>query len=343
MIDTILLRLDLHDKSLYDECYACVDYYLRTECNAPLRKKGKKYISIGLAKFGFLEIAFYHTKKNYLWEIKLQPIRLLRPNELVQLSQVNDFSDIAKGFHLVIGKLLNTGSRVPEDYRIDKWSVRRVDYALNYFTPYMDAYISVLHNGWIPTGFHNDEENKNYATSLYLISKSVNLNFYDKYAQLSTKKYLTENDIEVARNLLRFEVQCEKKELERLSRRFGLGKMTIVDFWNSNIARYVLHSRIASVIGELGFQRLSDAKDSLTGSGRMTAVYRKLLTMIAHAPNAKVAKETFCNAGYNSNRYEQYLYAIRKQGVNPITIPNDADLPADVKKLPNPCAALLEQ
>ena len=64
------------------------------------------------------------------------------------------------------------------------------------------------------------------STNIYATANTVNLNFYDKYAQLQSKSYLTATKIESAKNILRLEVQCKADYLQKLRKKFAINPLT---------------------------------------------------------------------------------------------------------------------
>lgn len=123
------------------------------------------------------------------------------------------------------------------------WETYRIDYCFNIKTPYVSEYLDVMNEGFrmSNTGARvNYPEEKGLSGSSYIKTKgdyTVNelrnyvLNFYDKYDRLEFLRRrgmrIAQDDWELARNVLRLEVQCgyvfikELCEKLNISRAFG--------------------------------------------------------------------------------------------------------------------------
>lgn len=104
------------------------------------------------------------------------------------------------------------------------WETYRIDYCFNIKTPYVSEYLNVMNEGFrmSNTGSRvNYPEEKGLSGSSYIKTKGdyqVNelrnyvLNFYDKYDRLEYLRRrggrIAEDDWELARDVLRLEVQC---------------------------------------------------------------------------------------------------------------------------------------
>ncbi len=123
------------------------------------------------------------------------------------------------------------------------WETYRIDYCFNIKTPYVSDYLDVMNEGFrmSNTGTRvNYPEEKGLSGSSYIKTKgdykanelrNYVLNFYDKYDRLEYLRRrgvrIAEDDWELARNVLRLEVQCgyvfikELCEKLNISRSFG--------------------------------------------------------------------------------------------------------------------------
>ena len=173
MLDTMVLQYQFRGKEEYKEFYARAERFLKQHNLDGLHKAENveyHYESDSWAQDGFLRIRFFRTKNCYrnFMEINLQPIRLLKQNEHVNLSEFEEYGAIAKKFNVRIAQLLSFGAAMPECLEFGNWNVRRIDYAFQFRTPYVEAYVKLLHRGMVPKGY----KRRVYDTSLYLYSKS---------------------------------------------------------------------------------------------------------------------------------------------------------------------------
>ena len=173
-----------------------------------------------------------------------------------------------------------------------------------------------------------------YRDSFYLTLGRANFNFYDKYAELQNKKYLKSEDIEKAKNILRFEIQCKNKDIQRLKNKFGLESSKVIEFWDARIAEYVLKNRIKSVFGEYDFYKFDTAKKKISQCSKNNIPLILVIDNIARSSNLAEAKANFLarHKKISPNKYDKFLTKIRKLEINPITLDNSDTL----EMLPNP-------
>ena len=341
MIDTMMIKLKL-DKEVFRRLFDFVNEFLLASDLGKLwfDKNAKRYVTTKLAKHGFLEIAFHKTKFKWYLEVKLQPIRLFRENEIVELCRFEDYYLVESGFNEFWSDVIGCESVLPDFMSFSNWKVNRIDYAFQFRTPYLQTYLDLLQRGRIDKYFTEHE----YKTSVYATANTVNLNFYDKYAQLKGKTYLKNSDIESAKNLLRLEVQCKTDYLQKLKKKFGLDEMNVREFWDVNIAQHVLTYRIKTLVGELDFYRLDVANKKLSEpTGNNSLILQSILRCIAQNANITLAKKKFCerHSGVSPEKWDKLLCKLRKNfGINPLTFSStEKELPPVLK---NPCSLLAE-
>lgn len=260
MTDTMMIKLEL-DKATYRDFLDCVNEFLASRELRALWfvEAGKRHETTKLSKRGFLKLAFHKTKFGRYLEVKLQPIRLLRENEFVELCRFEDYFSVEEKFNEFWREIIGSEGDLTDFVRFANWKVSRIDYAFQFKMPYLQTYLELLQRGRVDDYF---TEHK-YETSVYATANTVHLNFYDKYAQLQNKSYLQASEIESARNILRFEVQCKADYLQKLRKRFKLDGISVRDFWDVNIAEHVLRYRIKMLVGERDFYRLDKAERKL--------------------------------------------------------------------------------
>ncbi|MBR3745468.1 MAG: hypothetical protein IKN27_00725 [Selenomonadaceae bacterium] len=340
MTDTMTIKLEL-DKSTYRDFFDCVNEFLVSRGVRALwfDDTGKRYVTTKLSKQGFLEIAFHKTKFGRYLAVKLQPIRLLKENELVELCRFEDYFSVEKSFNEFWREVIGSEGDLPDFMKFANWMVSRIDYAFQFKTPYLQTYLDLLQRGRVDKYFSERE----YETSVYATANTVNLNFYDKYAQLQSKSYLKASEIEAAKNILRLEVQCKADYLQKLRKKFKLAGISVRDFWNVDIAEHVLRYRIKMLVGDRDFYRMDEAERKLkTQAGNNAIILCLILRDIAQAENVQLAKENFCrkHSGVSREKWEKFLHRLRKKlAINPLTFSADAKLPPTLK---NPCELLSE-
>ena len=341
MIDTMMIRLEL-DKEVFSKLFDFVNDFLES-CNLGklwFDKNAERYLTTRLAKYGFLEIAFHKTKFIWYLKVKLQPVRLFRENEMIELCRFEDYYLVESGFNEFWSDVIGSETALPDFMSFANWNVSRIDYAFQFQTPHLQTYLDLLKRGQIDEYFTEHE----YETSIYATANTVNLNFYDKYAQLKGKTYLKTSDIESAKNLLRLEVQCKSDYLQKLKKKFELDEMNVQEFWDVNIAYHVLTYRIKTLVGELDFYRLDVASKKLSEQTRNNGlILQSILRCIAQNSNITLAKKIFCerHSGVSPEKWDKLLCKLRKNfGINPLTFSStEEELPPVLK---NPCSLLAE-
>ena len=148
MVDTMTIKLEL-DKATYKNFLDCVNKFL---IGRELRalwfdKVSKRHMTTKLAKHGFLELAFHKKKFGRYLEVKLQPIRLLRENELIELCRFEDYHLIETSFNEFWREVIASEGDLPDFVRFANWNVSRIDYAFQFKTPHLQTYLDLLQRG----------------------------------------------------------------------------------------------------------------------------------------------------------------------------------------------------
>ena len=334
MIDTMSIYFPTVKHIFFALGYS-MNNYLKSENSYLINddsKSSRSRYTTKLSSIGFLEIAFHFDSHHYYLKIKLQPIRLIEEGEIIDLIKAKNFNFIEESFNYymkdIFGDLFFKYS-----LQFSNWKLNRIDYAVNYYTEYVSQLMEILHKGNICTGFTY----RDYEDSLYLTSDAVNINFYDKYEQLKNKPYVDYSCISLAKNILRFEVQCKLGEIYRLKKDLKLPDLAIKTFWSASIAAYVIKNRIKAIIGSQDFLDINFAKSIIEKKCKKKyPTLFAILDNIQQSNNLQTAKENFLKRfpDCSSNQYDKYLVKIRKCEVNPITIP--ADFLYIDKIFPNP-------
>lgn len=169
------------------------------------------------------------------WSIKGKIMTWLHDT---QVANVDDLYEMdLHGFVNEINDYLQKLVEVPM-LDILAWETYRIDYCFNIKTPYVSEYLNVMNEGFqmSNTGARvNYPEEKGLSGSSYIKTKGdykVNelrnyvLNFYDKYDRLEFLRRrgmrIAQDDWELARNVLRLEVQCGFVFIKELCGKLGI-------------------------------------------------------------------------------------------------------------------------
>ena len=339
MIDTMTIKLNLNLWS-YNHLFEQVNSVLMTHGHGKLYKdknKSKRYLTTKFSSIGFWELAFHKGKFKQYLEIKLQPARLLAMNECADLCRAEDYLFVESAFNQFWNNVLDF--RTSEYMKLENWKVSRIDYAFQFQTSYLKTYLDLLHRGQLAYYLTQRE----YDTSFYATGNAVNINFYDKHAQLKNKSYLNDTDIANLENLLRFEVQCKSDYLHKLKKKFSLSSMTVKNFWDVDIARHVLSYRIKMLVGKDDFYRLDVAQRILRERMRKNSfILNSIIKFINQTSNLRLAKEIFYQNYHwvSRGKWDKLLWKLRQFRINPITFSDTAEDSPTVLK--NPCSLLAE-
>lgn len=346
MIDTICLKYKFPDVNSYDKCYEIIATLAseksRKHCLHKIKKK--TYSTDAFASEGLLEILFCKKKKieGNIIKLKLKPAGLIHYKSYLKLSKRDEDYELIKGkFNDIIDELNALAGKAILPQLAD-WKVSRIDYAVDVETPYVQEYINLFKRGFIPKGFRHY---KDYETSIYLTSKKCRINFYDKIAELKDKCKLTNDDIKSELNylpegILRLEIQCENKKIQRIKEKYDLPESSIECLWNEKIAFDIISRYIKAIIGKEDYYTLNHTLKKIGDKYKKRTCGRcsRLVTVFVNHQDANLAdmkniiKKTF----KNEKDFNQLIFKIRRAGVNPIPLEAICDDTKGLKCLTNP-------
>jgi hypothetical protein len=153
-------------------------------------------------------------------------VLLNKDDTYTKITTKSDIQEIKVAFNNEAHKI----STILEDF--DSYSLNRVDYCANFYLDELEIpctperMMKLIKMGDIPAHYEErikydpiSHRKKTSPISFYLVSASVVVNCYDKYAQLeklkNDEKHPCEN-IEAAKNLIRFEIQCKNQKLHAM-------------------------------------------------------------------------------------------------------------------------------
>lgn len=340
MIDTIDMLYYFPNRIQYNTCFGGVDTLARKQGQALHKSKdGKKrvYITTAFADRGILQITFQKAKYKYKCVMTLKPAQMIYPNTKLRLAQESDYPAVCHATNEFIASVnAQCGEMLLP--AIEDWRVKRIDYAVNIFTPHISEYIQLFYAGKIPKSFGFP---KHYESSFYLTSKNGNINFYDKLHQARQKHGLSDADIEnelhsLPSGMLRIEFQCSNKYIQHLKEHYRLEDTTLPFLWNADIAEHELKSRVKSIIGENDFfsYDICEQKIEQRYERATLGLYRQIFRKFRDSSYASLDDVEGALLLPSKKRFSNLLHKIRKVGVNPI--PLDVCNNCSVTELPNP-------
>ncbi|WP_413377198.1 hypothetical protein [Alkalihalobacillus sp. 1P02AB] len=235
--------------------------------------------------------------------------------------------------------------------RSKRWPVSRIDFTMNLTSEYVKECVALAKKGKDP--YHYTDPVKKPGSS-YRKSKSVVLNYYDKFDHVSKKISVDSSDaylLEEAQNIYRIEVQClNHNKLKHIRKRFDLPRRgNLYTYLRSDIAEWAFLSYYDSVIGRADYHSLAEAikiVESKKWNTRKKENIVKWLKLIAQARSISKARQQFVDGTTlahtktivkgSLNTFRNYEKACRDIDINPVTIPKDWG----IKYIPNPIKSI---
>lgn len=214
------------------------------------------------------------------------------------------------------------------------WNCKRIDYAVDIHTDYVEEYIKLFNKADSPHWF--DDQHKD--GSLYRMSKSVTVNFYDKADQLIKlyNEQTTEMVPSFPDNILRIEIQCKYSKTSYIKRKLNFQDKSILNYLDEELSAEMILSYYDKVIGGGDYYNFIQAEKIINDSDekvRMKNALIKTLKVIANARSISKAREQFQKGLTIKNTtifvkgskdtFNKHLRLLRSMGINPVTIPRE--------------------
>lgn len=285
--------------------------------------------------FGFEEIFFYPKRDVgfYAVYIKLRPKLLICKNNYINTMYPSDIKMVEKEF-----RKRSEALGIPYQ-DIMTYKVKRVDYAVDVTIPpeQIPKYIHLFKQGNTPQNLLNEKTSYYFDAdnNLYLVGKNYNINFYNRYDTLCIKQADNKKAyscIERTKGKLRFEVQLKKIDTNKLKRRGLIEENSVKDFFNPDVAEYVILNHFDKIIGKgdymsyfkaLGKLKSENAKDILSRIKSAGSIYKAKEQYISEHNDKRKAEQTFSSA----------LSYIRERNINPVTLDAGEDKIINPRKL----------
>ena len=206
---------------------------------------------------------YFGSKTGSYIELIVNCPKLIYNGDETKLAKASDYNLFEVKFNRIIQNLNHEVFFSPLLPKLNAWQVRRIDYAFDIETPFVNDYIYIFKKGYIPKGF---KVKKYYGTSFHITSNSCNYNFYNKTDELSSKY-----NIHISKNILRLEVQCKADKIRKLIKEYNLADDNISSLWNESIAKNVIAEAINRVIGTYDFYPLNVLQDKIYDSSLQKA------------------------------------------------------------------------
>lgn len=226
------------------------------------------------------------------------------------------------------------------------WSVVRIDYALNLYTPHVSTYVELAKRAKLPRDFSCSMDKPG---SFYIQSKSVTLNFYDKLDEVQKKPNwgnyydtLCRN----AANVYRIEVQCEESKRFDIMRTYNLPDISLAGFFDERIANDIIQYYYQATIGYGDYYSLPALhrriQEIAWRKPKKDRIYN-WLRLIAQTGSFTEASDCFLQGVYlnvepqiwvqgSKRTLADYIGSCKDERINIVTISEDSE----IDWLPNP-------
>ena len=238
------------------------------------------------------------------------------------------------------------------------YTIKRIDYCVNIhldeIIPGCDPMLimNLIKRGNIPPCYkewtqYNDKAHRKISlpSSFYLISQSVNINCYSKYAQLQERSRenvkkgyspIPQSVLDDARNIIRFEVQCKYHKTYALSDKAEKSGHNGCNKYKSLLSPInciqIVSNYYKRVIGKGDWFTLQEAI-CIIKSHHFNMQHEKRLVDALQFVNQcrSIAKAKALCEGKDLDSLKQTLNELSGLNINPVTIPKDWN----IKHIPN--------
>lgn len=305
----------------------------------------KDFKHIGFKKIMLKNQKYDENHYYHAVEIELHPVLMIKPDDYISLLHFKDVECFVNKFNKEIKKI---DEILPE---FDGWQLDRIDYAVQFYTEYTPLYIKLFQRGDRPDYLKPCYDDKSHRRkqregSLYLKAEDfVTINFYDKYDELS-KKHQDYKHLDLAKNLLRIEVQCYNRKIQKMKLGEFSQLVSIRDFFEPQVCKEVILSYYQQIIGTGAYVTLMNAKKIIDRSNlNSKEKLKEILELINVKKSIFTARKSF-NKRYeksDNKKFNRYLERLHKAGLNPVTIPVRKKYSSSNILLLNPIKDIIKQ
>lgn len=219
---------------------------------------------------------------------------------------------------------------------LPEWMVRRIDYAIDIHTPYVEQYVLLFDKG--DRAKYYKDTPKGYTGSCYWECKSATVNVYDKHLE-RTRKKADPSLIARAKDILRFEIQCNSPKIKSLRQKGNFESSILRNFFNPEIAQEILLNYYKRSFKVGDYYTFGKAEKQMEQQGlkpRKLKALSNILKAIAQTRSISEARKQLANGGivikntrskvpiaYSTTQFGRNLKALAKLNINPVTIPRD--------------------
>ena len=319
MIHTLTMTHQILSPKTFDQIYKRLEIITGEK---PRKIANGEYKVESLKEFGFTCIKLSSKKRDVKYRynfmqitVRLNPLKLIGINKL-EVLEIDQLQEVKKVF---AEKMQIIHTSLP---KLDYWTINRIDYAININTPYVEEYIKLFQRGDKPRNFKEwycskSKIRKQPEGSFYLISQSVNINFYNKEHERLSQNFNKDG----AKDLLRLEVQCKKPKTNTIKAKYEFDSRHLAHYLSQEISNQQIEYYYNKTIGTGDYYKLSEAIKMVQESNYTSKTKEKLIEVLRVVSRHRSIWKAREKSQYNSSCFNRYLKQIRALGVNPVTIP----------------------
>ena len=363
---TISKRLSARDENSLDSDF--IGYMRKTDLIKMLDKgkTGKLFVTEYVYKnvtgieWKLLNIDVGKNFRRYYVKVKITP-KVLLNKDYISIANASDIEKIKAAFNNEADKI----STIAEGF--DLYSMNRCDYCANFYLDELKIpctskqMMKLLKRADIPKIFTEwkkydpaSHRKKSGEDSFYLKNKSVNVNCYDKYAQLMNDPNHRCQNKEDAENLIRFEVQCKYLKLYAMSKNqmqvetdtessipqfsselemeafyndplhFHKVTLPIANFLSDTISVEVIDKYFRRIVRSGDYYTLAKAKHIIETSDYSHKKKEKLIKILDATNKCRgIYKARLSPMGKELSDFNLLLHDLDRLGINPVTIPRE--------------------
>lgn len=278
-------------------------------------------------------------RKYHAIELIMNPIRLLEPEEYITLADTSKAYDIYNSFEKLLAPLMKEIQKKQTHYKLqldllDAYSVKRIDFAINFRSEHANYYMELIKRANIPNGFalgrkYDDRSKRQipYKHSFYLLKiarqskkRSITINCYNKTQHLREEKLPFRYD---GYDTIRFEVQCGYNKVYRLIKDDSaqLSKNNYAQWLREDISIRVLLHYYKKSIGLGNYYTFPEAKRRISNLNDVSYKKKEKLVRTLEVISEKRGIWKARQHSFNKVDFDKLVNDLLDIGINPVTIP----------------------
>lgn len=319
MIHTATLRIKITESAYWsmDRVIGIQSY----QKNKTYIKKTEYLSEFGLVLYG-KKISLPGNRMYYCADLFINPAKLLGREQVTDIYSASAFTEFEQAFN---SRIKDYGLECLPD--LEDWKAHRIDYTYNAKTRYVSQYIKLLQKSDL-RGYRLHLDNNNNRSmkpgSLYILNKSITLNFYDKADQLQNEGRLQE-EIEQATNIMRLEVQCHSRKLNGIKKKYDLESKSAIEFIrDQDMGADILRYYTGKITWNLPYMKKESAIAIIQKSRFKDQTKKDMIAIIKDTARqySRVDKVRIENKKYSGKK--MYKDQFKKLNINPVTINKNA-------------------